>query len=266
MSQRVNNKYLLLYCLIPSLFLLTGCPNPASLAQFGMMTGDQIASGFSRGLAAQPYLIYSDTSLEEINEVCEVNPGIRVSIEDTYKSAYGKDFKEVLPSGETGQAFKNMKEATIYLQKILKDHGRSDYEDYLLTSIDTERRKGYVLFAVVQRIERSISVRDAKKPQSEKQMNPTDKEFYLPYQLDSEGKPLDVVVDWAGLPNDCYSSQQSQSILLTLSANQILNEKIRKDYWQAQQQWLNGDFAKVMKEQDEQTCIFCGFEEGFFKG
>jgi len=262
----VNKKYLLLYCIISGFLLLSGCLNPVSIAQFGLMSEGQVASIFDRGLAAQPYLVLSGTSLEQINEVCEVIPGIRVSIEDTYKSVYGKDLNDVLPGGDTGQAFKNMKEATTYLQKILKDHGRDDYEDYLLTTIDTERRKGYVLFAVVQRNVRSISIGDAENFQSKKQMTASDKEFYLPYQTDSAGKPLDIVVDWAGLPNQCYSTQKSQSILLTMAANQILHEKTRNDYWQAQQQWLKGDFAKVMKNQEEQTCIFCGFEEGFFKG
>ena len=68
-------------CLCLGLLLLSGCPNPASLAQFGIMTGGQIASGFDQGIAAQPYLVYSETSLEEINEVCRVDPGIRISLE-----------------------------------------------------------------------------------------------------------------------------------------------------------------------------------------
>jgi hypothetical protein len=33
----------------------------------------------------------------------------------------------------------------------------------------------------------------------------------------------------------------------------------------AEKRWAKGDFKKVMKEQDEKTCIACGFSEGFFK-
>jgi hypothetical protein len=245
---------------------LTGCPNPASLAQFGIMTTGQITSSFDEGLASQPYLVYSGTSLEQINEVCEIDPGIRISLEDTYKSAYGRNLEETLPSGDTGQSFRNMKEATLYLQKILKDYGREDYEEYLLTSIDSVRDKGYVLFAVVKRSQRSISVEAAGGTESKKQLGAGDKEFYLPYQKDAQGESLDSIIDWAGLPNDCYSTQQSQAILLTLTANQVLKDKTRGDYWTAQEQWLKGNFAKVIKEQDEQTCVICGFEEGFFKG
>ena len=251
-------------CLCLGLLLLSGCPNPASLAQFGIMTGGQIASGFDQGIAAQPYLVYSETSLEEINEVCRVDPGIRISLEDTYKSAYGKNLEDVLPSGDTGQAFRNMKEATLYLQKILKDYGREDYEDYLLTSIDSARDKGYVLFAVVKRQKRSISVNVVGGTQSKRQLGAGDKEFYLPYQKDADGKTLDRIIDWAGLPNDCYSTQQSQAILLTLTANQVLKDRTREDYWKAQEQWLKGKFAKVIRDQDEQMCVICGFEEGFF--
>ncbi len=253
-------------CLIAGVLLLSGCPNPASLAQFGLMTAGQISSSFDAGMAAQPYLVYSGTSLEQINEVCKVDPGIRISLEDTYKSAYGKDLKDTLPSGDTGQSFKNMKEATLYLQKILKDYGRQDYEEYLLTSIDTVRDKGYVLFAVVKRPSRSISVSVTSGGESERQLGGDDPEFYLPYRTDATGNPLDTIVDWAGLPNDCYSTQQSQAILMTLAANQVLKDKIRQDYWTAQEQWLKGNFARVIREQDEQTCVICGFEEGFFKG
>ena len=253
-------------CLCLCFLLLSGCPNPLSVAQFGLMTGGQVASIFDRGMAAQPYLVYSESSLEQINEFCKVDPGIRVSVEDTYRSAYGRDLEDALPSGDTGQKFRNMKEATIYLQKILKEYGRQDYEDYLLTSIDTARDKGYVLFAVVKRPERSISINVLPGTQSEKQLGPGDKEFYLPYLKDAQDKPLDKIIDWAGLPNDCYSSQPSQAILLTLTANQVLMDKTREDYWAAQEQWLKGDFVKVMKDQDGQTCTICGFEEGFFKG
>ena len=246
--------------------LLSGCPNPLSVAQFGLMSEGQVSSIFERGMAAQPYLVYSESSLEQIDEFCKVDPGIRVSVEDTYRAAYGRNLEDELPSGDTGHKFRNMKEATLYLQKILKEYGRQDYEDYLLTSIDTVRDKGYVLFAVVKRDKRSISVNVAPGTESEKQLGAGDKEFYLPHKKDAQGNPLDMIIDWAGLPNDCYSSQQSQAILLTLAANQVLMDKTREDYWAAQEYWLKGDFAKVMKDQDEQTCVICGFDEGFFKG
>ncbi len=262
----VKSTGLWVYYLGLSLVLLAGCPNPASLVQFGLMTEGQIASGFQYGIASQPYIVYSDTSLEKINEICEISPGIRVSIEDTYKSAYGKNLEEALPSGDTGQVFRNMKEATAYLQKILKDKGLNNSEDYVVTSIDSARSQGFVLFALVKRPGPIISVADRQNAQSGRQLGMPDRDYYLPYMTDAGGNALDTVIDWAGLPNECFATQKAQAIFLTLAANQVLSGRTRSDFWKAQQQWVRGDFKGVMKQQDEETCVFCGFEEGFFKG
>ena len=254
------------FSLVACLICLLGCPNPISIAQFGLMSQAQIRNSFDQGIASQPYLVYSETTLEKIQQVCSVTPGIRISIEDTYRSAYGKELGKVLPGGDTGQAFRNLKDATFYLQQILKDQGRSDYEAYVMTSIDTARRKGYVLFAVVKRPPGVIPVFDKFDRKLKKQYGPTDKEYYRPYPSDSQGKALDTVVDWAGLPEDCFSSQPAQAVLLTLAANQILAGTSRQDYWESEKKWIKGGFEKVIKQQDEKTCIACGFEEGFFEG
>jgi hypothetical protein len=52
---------------------------------------------------------------------------------------------------------------------------------------------------------------------------------------------------------------------MTIAANGILSRQIKKEFWIAENRWVKGDFKKVMKEQDEKTCIACGFSEGFFK-
>jgi len=245
------------------LSLLSACA--ANLAQVAVMTPVQVGSAMQQGASGLPYLVYSKTNLQIINETCKINPTTTVSVEDTYKSAYGKKFSDVLPEGETGQAFHNMREGSQYLQKILKDKGETRPEDYIFTTINTAQKKGYILFAVVKRSERSIAVVDKYDKNSQKKLGPQDLEFYQPYQSDMNGNILDTIVDWAGYPNDCISKQSSQAVLMTITANEILNHETKEGYWDAENRWVKGDFKKVIKEQDQKTCIACGFSEGFFK-
>jgi len=244
------------------LLLLTACP--AGIAEYAVMTPVQVEYALQQGVSGLPYLVYSKTGVQKINETCKLIP-TPVSIEDTYLSAYGKKLADVSPEGDTGQAFHNMREASQYLQKILKDKGETKPEDYIFTSINTAREKGYILFAVVKRFERSISVVDNYDKNSHKKLGPQDLDFYRPYKSEMNGNILDTIVDWAGYPNDCVSKQSSQAVLMTIAANEILSHELKKGFWDAENRWVKGDFKKVMKEQDEKTCIACGFSEGFFK-
>jgi hypothetical protein len=244
------------------LSLLSACA--ANLAELAVMTPVQVENAIQQGASGLPYLVYSNTNLQSINETCKVIP-TPVTVEDTYLSAYGKKLADVLPEGETGHAFHNMREASLYFQKILKDKGESRPEDYIFTSINTALKKGYILFAIVKRSERSISVVDKYDKNLHKKLGPQDLEYYQPYQSEINGNILDTVVDWAGYPNDCISKQSSQAVLMTITANEILNHEIKEGYWDAEERWVKGDFKKVMKEQDKKTCIACGFSEGFFQ-
>ncbi len=237
---------------------------PMNVAQFTVMTPVQVENAIQQGASGLPYLVYSKTDLKRLDETCKLIP-TPVTIEDTYLSAYGKKLADVLPEGETGQKFNNMREASQYFQKILIYKGELKPEDYIFTSINTAQKNGYILFAVVKRSERSISVVDKYDKNLHKKLGPQDLEFYQPYQSEINGTILDTIVDWAGYPNDCISKQSSQAVLMTIAANEVLSHEFKKGYWVEEKRWVNGDFKKVMKEQDEKTCIACGFSEGFFR-
>jgi hypothetical protein len=243
------------------LSLFSAC---VGVGEFAVMTPVQVGSAIQQGASGLPYLVYSKTSVQRINETCKLIPTL-VTVDDTYKSAYGKNLPDVLPDGETGQEFHNMREASLYLQKILKDKGETRPEDYIFASVNTAQEKGYILFAVVKRTEQPIAVVDAYDKDAQKRLSSSDLEFYRPYKTDMNGNMLDTIVDWAGYPNDCISKQSSQAVLMTITANEILNRETKEGYWEAEKRWVKGDFKKVIKEQDEKTCIACGFKEGFFK-
>jgi hypothetical protein len=226
-----------------------------------MMAPFQIVSAIKQGASGLPYLYYSNTDLKRLDEACKLIP-TRVTINDTYLSAYGIKLADVLPEGETGQKFHDMREASQYFQKTLKDKGVLNPEDYIFTSINTAQKKGYVLFAVVKRSKRAITVVDKY---NNKTIGPEDLAFYQPFQHDIHGNNLDTIVDWAGYPNDCISKQSSQAVLITITANEVMDNALKQGFWDAEKRWVKGDYKKVMKEQDKKTCIACGFTKGFFE-
>lgn len=259
-NMRNNPKGILALLFLFSLFY--ACP--ANVTTFPMMGASQMESAVELGITSVPYFVYSNADLKRINEVCVITKK-KVTIADTYQSAYGKNYEEYLPEGDTGQAFRTMQEASGYLQKILKDNGEQNPDQFYLTSIETERKKGYILYAVVQRPQRSIKVSDKFIKGTAIEINPVDIGYYQAYESDATGKSLDTVIDWAGIPVDCTTKQGSQAILLTLSANKVLDREIKRGYWEAEKLWLKGDYDTVMKVQDQKACEVCGLTEGFYK-
>ena len=64
--------------------------------------------------------------------------------------------------------------------------------------------------------------------------------------------PLDVVVDWAGVPRSTIKTQKGQAILLTLAANSVLINRRSDDYWVIQRRWIDGEHKQVVAERKVQ--------------
>jgi len=71
------------------------------------------------------------------------------------------------------------------------------------------------------------------------------------------------VYDWAALPNKCVSQQAYQAILLSLTANKILDQKSDNGYWREERQWIAGNHLSVLVKQDMQVSQALGIEKGF---
>lgn len=247
-----------------SIFVLSGCAHNSTSRSdnsngFGsilkglahlVLSPIQITAGLLEGVASLPY--YASTSLHELNKGLE-NAQAAITLDDTYESAYGSRLSEVPENGETNERFRRMKHASSYLQKILKSHGVANYESYYLASIDTANRQGVTLFSVVYREQKSISVIDKYNQKTQRHFQSSDRLFYEPFATDKNGSALDVIIDWAGVSIESYQTQKMQAVLLTLAANSIINGKRSEDYWIAEKRWINGEFSKVMQEQQSKT-------------
>lgn len=227
-------------------------------------TTQQIGKGLDQGIAVLPYIALSDAKLDDINKELIASKK-EVTLEDTYLMAYGVPLNTAGPDGDTGALFTTMKEATAYFRKILKAHGMPDAERYILTSIDTANEQGYTLFAVVYRPRPAIDVIDRYDGATARSLTVEDRLYYEPYREDRDGKPLDSVVDWAGVPVDSYRTQKLQAVMLTLAANKVMERASRIDYWDIEKRWIAGGFGPICVEQDENLCSVMGIERGFMR-
>ena len=132
-------------------------------------------------------------------------------------------------------------------------YGVPDPQNYILTSIDTANNQGYTLFAVVYRPTRVISVTDKYDGKTIRNFTSEDRLYYEPFASDTNGKPVDTIIDWAGVPTDQVKTQRQQALLLTLAANAVAEGRKRTDYWDAEKRWIGGQFAAVIKEQEQRV-------------
>ena len=172
----------------------------------------------------------------------------KITLDDTYESAYGKRVNTVPETGDTGEVFQRMKHASEYFQKVLYRYGVSNADNYILTSIDTANSKGYTLFAVVYRPAHAVKVVDKYDGQTIRNFDSSDRLFYEPFAKDVNGKPLDTIVDWAAIPREYFKTQKAQALLLTMAANSVVNEKRSPDYWAIEKRWIAGEYQEITEQ------------------
>jgi hypothetical protein len=205
----------------------------------------QIAAGMLEGIAAVPYLI--SQSVQTINKGM-IDANAKVTLDDTYESAYGKRISAVSDTGETGEVFRRMKHATEYFQKVLNRYGVKNPGRYILTSIDTANSMGYTLFAVVYRPYDSITVTDKYDGKTVRTLTKEDRLFYEPFEQDAQGRLMDTVIDWTGMARDVIETQKAQAVLLKIAANAVVNGKKSPEYWDAEKQWIAGEFRPIVEQ------------------
>ena len=200
-----------------------------------------ILAGLLEGIASAPYFMASD--LHEMNRRMEAAEA-SVTLDRTYRYAYDRPLAEVPKSGDTGKVFRHMSEASPHFQNVLRGYGVKDYERYVLTAVRSADRAGYTLYAVIYRPARQIRVLDAER--RVRTLGPGERPYYRPLERDAEGRALDLVIDWAGVPRTAIKTQKGQAILMTLAANSVLINRRSDDYWDAERRWIAGDYEAVV--------------------
>lgn len=133
----------------------------------------------------------------------------------------------------------------MHFQSLLSQQGVADPERYLLTAVRSADASGYTLYAVVKRAPGALRVADSTDAMRSQTLTPVDLAYYRPYREDAMGRPVDTVVDWAGIERRRIRTQKGQAILMNLAANSILNDKRSPEYWHAQKRWMAGEFRQI---------------------
>jgi len=201
-----------------------------------------ILAGLAEGIASAPYFV--DADLHQMDSVMR-DSDAKVSMGRTYEYAYDVPFEQVPVTGDTGQVFRDMLSATRHFQNVLRGYGVEDAQNYILTAVRTADREGYTLYALVYRPQSSIQVRDGGRVVT---LTAADEAFYRPFDRDAAGQPVDMVIDWAGVPRTSIRTQKGQAILMTLAANSALINRRSDDYWAIEKRWAAGGYKAVADE------------------
>jgi len=243
---------------VASALFVTACASPQAnygpdpghgLATFGqgmahfILSPVMMIAGLMEGIAALPYFLGS--GVHEINRSL-IEANAQVSLDETYRHAYDQPLEQVPDDGDTGKVFRFMDEATHHFQKVLRGYGVEDYQRYLLTAIRSADRDGFTLYAVIYRPAGEIRVRDKYRPSRVITLGSKDRAYYQPYAQDAEGRSLDMVVDWAGVPRTSIRTQKGQAILMTLAANSVLVNRRSDEYWVTENDWIGGGYQDVV--------------------
>ncbi len=236
--------------------LVTGCATPQQggpspehgFNTFGQGLGHLILSpfmivaGLLEGVSTVPYFVSAD--LHEMNRAM-VDANAQVNLDRTYQYAYQEKIEDVPASGDTGKIFRHLSAATEHFQRVLKGYGVEEYTHYILTGIRTADREGYTLYAVVYRPEIVVQVREGGTTRT---LKPGDFDYYKPILRDANGRPMDVIIDWAGVPRTTIRTQKGQAILMTIAANSVLVNRRSDDYWAIEERWVAGDYKEIVAE------------------
>lgn len=244
---------------VVAVILLAGCVShrtgePSPARALGNVLGHllfspvMIVAGLFEGIATAPYLIEGD--LHDMNREME-QAKTNVTLDETYQYAYDRKLEEVPKSGDTGKVFRYMREATAHFQNVLKGYGVEDYDRYLLTAVRTADHAGYTLYGLVYR-PTAGAIRVIDESNRVRTLTPRNRTYFRPYEHDAEGRPLDTVIDWAGVPRTSIRTQKGQAILMTLGANSVLINRRNDGYWKIQDRWIDGHYERIVTEREVQ--------------
>jgi hypothetical protein len=205
-----------------------------------------IAAGLLEGIVTLPYFVATD--LHALNRGM-VESGAGVDLDRTYRYAYEQELAAAPADGDTGAVFRHMSEATRHFQRVLMGYGVANYNQYVLTAVRSADREGYTLYAVIHRPSGAVRVLDEGSGRLV-ELVPGDRAYYRPYARDASGRPLDVIIDWAGVPRTSISTQKGQAILMTVAANSVLTNRRSDEYWSAESSWVGGGFRQIVAERD----------------
>jgi len=122
--------------------------------------------------------------------------------------------------------------------------------EWIGTAVRDADRLGYTLYAVIYRPRDRFRAPAARAGAPSRWLTPDTLEWYRPFARDAQGMPLDVVIDWVGVPRTAVATQKGQAVLLTLAANSVIGARRSPAYWEAERRWRAGGHLAVVRERE----------------
>lgn len=145
-----------------------------------------------------------------------------------------------------------MLDATRVFQRLLVSRGMrpAAAEHYVLTgNYSHARSRGVVLLAVVYRHSGMRPLAVASKHSGiVTTFRSEHAGWRAPYERDVRGRPVDEVVDWAGLEYGLLGRDAVVATLMRLAADAVTSGKRAPGYWEVELRWEAGEIAAVMQE------------------
>jgi hypothetical protein len=225
-----------------------------------------IVAGIAQGLAFLPYTL--GIGIGELNKgLLQANA---VPLDDSYKATFGVSIDDQRVDQQTGKIrdqpgqygryrSQAIFEANSALQRLLVSQGMPEAKakNYVLVgNYQYAFTRGQILLAVVYRHPGEQPFRvSAKQTQIPTMFRPGQRGWHEPYQFDSEGHPLDEVIDWAAIDYKLLRQEKIVATLMVLAAEAIKSGKRSPEYWDVEKPWMAGDTTKVMVTSQERVSL-----------
>jgi hypothetical protein len=257
---------------MPMLFL-AACATPdghVGMETFGrglvnlMLSPVMIVAGLAQGLAFLPYTI--GTGLAELNQaLLQANA---VSLDDSYKATFGVSIKDERVQQKSGDVFgqeglygryrpEAMREANNAFQRLLVSQGMPEdtARHYVLVGNYAHAwSRGHILLAVVYRHPGARPLRvKSRRTGIVTTFRPDDRGWHEPHERDVDGQAIDEVIDWAAMEYKLLRQDKVVATLMVLATEAVKSGKRAPDYWQAEERWVAGETAAVMRESAEKV-------------
>jgi hypothetical protein len=224
-----------------------------------MLSPVMIVAGIAQGIAFLPYTV--GMGLNELNRaLLQANA---VSLDDSYKATFGVSMTDRQVHQNTGDVYgqeglygrykpEALFEANRAFHRLLASQGMPEEtaaKYVLVGNYSHAWSRGHILLAVVRRHNGPEPFRVAgKQTNMMTTLRPDQRGWYEPYERDVDGRPIDEVLDWAGMEYALLRQDKVVATLMVLAAEAVKADRRAPDYWMAERRWLAGDTATVMQE------------------
>jgi len=247
---------------LASAFVLSSCAAPhrndygyqaaeRGMQTFGTGLGNlilspiMIVSGLLQGLAFLPYV--AGLALDDLNRA--LMEAHAVSLDDSYRAAYGVSLNDARVDHKTGQVAGGgfgfgryrpgaLADASDAFQRLLISQGMPEAvaRHYVVVADYTHTRsRGVLLVAVVYRHTGTESFQVMSK-------NTGIVTMFRPEQIGWRSA-YETAIDYAALQQD-----KLVAMLMTLGAESVKSGRRAHEYWAAERRWIAGETAQVMAE------------------